>query len=70
MRRRFKVGQGVFVDDGLGRTLHGHVVEIRGSRVGVRIGAGADEEVRYFDQRGLYDDEKCQLGGLSDADEP
>lgn len=61
MQNRFKAGQGVFVDDGLGKTLHGYVVETVGLRVGVQIGTEGTDEVRYFVHRGLYPDSKSGL---------
>ncbi len=51
MFKRFKIGEPVFVEDGLGATAQGLVAELASGKVGIRVGGDEADEIRFVDAR-------------------
>ncbi len=60
MFRRLRVGEPVFVQDGLGGTIQAVVVELAAGKVGIRAGTDETGEVRFVDARHVHRED---LGG-------
>ncbi len=60
MFRRLRVGDPVFVEDGLGGTTQAVVVELAAGKVGIRTGPKESEDVRFVDARHVHRED---LGG-------
>lgn len=49
--KRFKIGDPVFVEDGLGATTQGVVAELASGKVGIRMGVDEADGIRFVDAR-------------------